>query len=90
MPVFTPRSVPAISSGGATPASLYRPSTTLPLHLAEWQLPPEWRGMVHLAQNEEGNLVVETETKLPNTEETRLFHLVNHCYATYHRLLNAF
>lgn len=56
----------------------------------ETQLPPEWRGMVHLAQNEEGNLVVETETKLPNTEETRLFHLVNHCYATYHRLLNAF
>jgi eukaryotic-like serine/threonine-protein kinase len=43
VPVYTPRSSAAITSGGAPPASLYRPTTTVPLHLADWQLPPEWR-----------------------------------------------
>jgi len=36
----------ATPAGGvpiAAPSSLYRVSTSLPLHLAEWQLPPGWR-----------------------------------------------
>ena len=43
-PTPTPRRTPVFSAAvGAGPVSPYRVSTTLPSHLADWQLPPEWR-----------------------------------------------